>query len=352
MDISGVDLKTIPSEILANEILPRIPTSQLYRFCIGNKEYTNLCNSESLWIRKLQIEYPQFLGFRNPNMKYQDFYRLLYTSRKIPVYFNGDIITYTQIPLEGYLPHIQIPKENIDYIINSIKKNISISAIPGIPGVFPNSPLGISMNIPPDFYIILASKYLYYITLIDNSGNIICDMGPDRIDFIIIVNKNYKDALQRFCEMYRIMPNNSSIQTRYALESILFTSSSRYPYYLVGNRLFEAKISIEGDETHRRIDCNLDNIYNLLNILYRLKIPSPPRKYSIPPIEKIPSIFNVYKTTKESYFNSDLIEYYLEWSLDKRGIFFKPEKVLRDEICDALIDRIYQIGHRYEVRRY
>lgn len=104
---------SLSQEVLLHELFPRLDISQINRLCLTNTYFNDICNNETLWQIKLNNEYSDIYSYKPENISYREYYKILYTSKLIPVYYNGDIIEY-----------VHYNRNLLDLIINELKSNI------------------------------------------------------------------------------------------------------------------------------------------------------------------------------------------------------------------------------------
>ena len=100
--LTGSNLLDFPDNVLLQQILPKIPLSELDRICLSSPNVIRLCEREELWEAKVEYDYPQLLYQKPVDMKWVTYYVYLNNRRSIPVYFSVSVM----LPAFGGLPAI------------------------------------------------------------------------------------------------------------------------------------------------------------------------------------------------------------------------------------------------------
>jgi len=87
--LTGSNLLDFPESTLLNDILPKVPLSELNKFCLLSPQNNALCKRDELWIAKLEYDYPAFLTQKPTDMSWSTYYVYLTRRRSIPIYVNG-----------------------------------------------------------------------------------------------------------------------------------------------------------------------------------------------------------------------------------------------------------------------
>lgn len=88
-------LLDLPNNLFIYEILPYLSYPDLISFSQINSRVRDLVKTESIWLEKLKTDFPGFA--KQDNQTYYQIYNQLYHRPKIPVYFNGDVVTRVTI---------------------------------------------------------------------------------------------------------------------------------------------------------------------------------------------------------------------------------------------------------------
>jgi len=84
-------LSNFSDETLLSEILPRFPYETLRTICLTDTRLDALCQDESLWSLKVQLDFPGHVQLKPQGVSWRDWYKLL-AGRWLPLYYHGDII--------------------------------------------------------------------------------------------------------------------------------------------------------------------------------------------------------------------------------------------------------------------
>lgn len=93
-------LLSIPDEVLLYEIFPRLPRYIMFKLSHLHSRFNNICNNDIVWQMKVTHEYHDISRFKHTDITWKDYYKSLLTAPKIPVYYNGDIISYFDLFLD------------------------------------------------------------------------------------------------------------------------------------------------------------------------------------------------------------------------------------------------------------
>ena len=99
-------LLNFSDEVLISEVLPRLPLETLGRLCSSDARISTLCQDESLWQVKTQQEFSQESRMKPDLIHWRDYYQVLKIGKKIPVYFNGDVVGI--VPFHPNLYHVTV----------------------------------------------------------------------------------------------------------------------------------------------------------------------------------------------------------------------------------------------------
>ena len=76
--------KHIPTEILINDILPRLSLTELINLCLTDKRIAKICENDQVWNNKILLEYPHIrLNMKPIGMSSKDFYYRLRNPRGV-----------------------------------------------------------------------------------------------------------------------------------------------------------------------------------------------------------------------------------------------------------------------------
>ena len=115
--LTGSNLLDFPESTLLNDILPKVPLSELNKFCLLSPQNNALCKRDELWIAKIEYEYPAFLNQKPTDISWSTYYVYLTRRRSIPVYVNGPVADRVfpafQLPVVGGGPPLPVGLPNI-----------------------------------------------------------------------------------------------------------------------------------------------------------------------------------------------------------------------------------------------
>jgi hypothetical protein len=305
-------LLSLPPEILVNEILPKLPVTELEKLCNTNKELTNICKDENLWKNKLYQDYPEFISRKPPEITFLDYYKILYTSRRIPIYYHGDII--------GYIPFYL---NNLEYSVNEIKRFIR--------GYF---------NITDSLYILYTNSILRPIAAYTSKLLIFKPGLIPKTEYIIIV---FPEDIENF-ERFAIVLDEERKGSIYVdARGIILSDYSKIPIYgfieydtfyilWTNPSLFESR------EEDPRPCSDLRNSRFMPYIYYYLRIPLP--NIHIPFDDEILRILEpIYGNNILIKYPRNQVEYFYTYII--LGIYKDPL------LCDKVKEALQKIGHYF-----
>jgi hypothetical protein len=171
-------LELFPDEILLHEILLKLSLTELSRLCRSSRRFQRLCNNDELWRVKIGREYPGYPNYLN--LSYYNFYRFLYESLAIPVYFMGDNYGNIRISNNNYIYSFAQVSIILNKILKPFFEEFKVTSIDRFKVVFTNS----------NFIPLVIVEYF---SPIIGSGNI------DLIDFSY--NLNYSSLYKNISDI-------------------------------------------------------------------------------------------------------------------------------------------------------
>ena len=67
-------MQSLADDILLEDILPSLPLNDLSHFCSSFKRIYTLCQEDIIWLRRLQIHYPELVNEKPEGMTWKDYY--------------------------------------------------------------------------------------------------------------------------------------------------------------------------------------------------------------------------------------------------------------------------------------
>ena len=86
---------SLPDEILLEEVFPRFSADVILSLCPLHWRFSNICQDEYLWKRKVGEEFPEFAKQKPDTIAWVDYYLLLENDWMLPLYYNGDRLGYS-----------------------------------------------------------------------------------------------------------------------------------------------------------------------------------------------------------------------------------------------------------------
>lgn len=202
MEEKDLNLFNISNEILIYEIIYRLDIISINNLCLCNSKLHNICNDELLWKIKTKNDYNNQHINKPNDTNWRQYYIVLYKSKHIPIYQNGDIIAYVNYNRNL----IQLMINQLKQYLNKIKGEIHIVLIDH--RVYPQIN-GIERDIPePQFKTIIIIKYSY-------SGS-----------EIIIRSRNYNNVTRGLL----ILNNSHSRLPRVYMQNIKGKKNKKHQY--------------------------------------------------------------------------------------------------------------------------
>ena len=122
------NIKTLTDDVLINEILPKLPLTDLIKLCQSDKQFETLCQSNQLWQNRSRLSInPNMLnqllnGYQQDPFSWKNFYLYTMSSFTVPIYIYGDIVNTQPI----YYNNLEL---TIDDLITSLEKPFDIYSI-------------------------------------------------------------------------------------------------------------------------------------------------------------------------------------------------------------------------------
>lgn len=322
----------LSDEVLIYEVLPRLPNNELVALCQVNRRINDLCWTDTLWQIKTLSSFPTYARTKPPDVTWRSYYRLLYTGRLLPIYYQGDRV--------GYVPFHHD-------IINTV-----ISML-----------LPFIINLQGSVNIVFIDKCRRPIIAVKYPDRTIDIKSPNYSDImkvLIFVNDQFNNPIVTEARISRGRKTNTPRIKTLSLESkdedIIYeelASPLGHPpiygmtYYYSPRESYATKTTLVKEfpcEEHRLkiIDnrnvnprirsggriCFVYQRNELIDMLYALGVP-PPIDMTLSPEQKINEMrLRGYNDTDERLI------YIYEWS-----------RLTREEICEALYRALEQIGH-------
>jgi len=115
---------SLPDEVLANEVFPRLPIDLLNKLCLIHSKFNNICNDDGMWKLKTFNDYPDYYGSKPETLTWRNYYRALTGEYLLPIYYNGDIISYVKFN-SNYMNLLL--ERLISYLNNFVSKSHQIN---------------------------------------------------------------------------------------------------------------------------------------------------------------------------------------------------------------------------------
>jgi hypothetical protein len=314
---------SLPDEVLITEIFPRFGIDVLNRLCQVNVRFNLICQDETLWQIKTINEFPSLS--KPSNISWKDYYRLL-VGKRIPLYYQGDRISY--IPFD-----LSLLNGVISLIVPYINQN-QLTGIVNIVFIDDQRNLIIVVKYPEMLIKInpgIVQKVLIFVNddFSKEMGRLTRGRGrkpapkepkPER-DKAIIYYELTSSLGHPPIYGYSYSPENNIESLRpYGKEYNIITSPNGEMFRIIDNQ------SLEDIRIRRRgYDCLNYNISHLIDFLWDLNVNPP--EANLLAINYIIQKFGLV---------GERAEYIAKWTLSNYS---------REQLCEIIKGALEQIGH-------
>jgi hypothetical protein len=308
-------LLSLPDEILINEIFPKLPNRYLNSICQANIRFRRICNSDLLYKRKLELEYPNLLGFKSEDIRNCNFYQFLYKSPIVSIYLNGHLVS-----------RIVFPFYNIKFIESQTNINLL------------------------EYYLLFLDKELSEVAF--SSFNNIVINDNYQIKYIVLIPKTseYGMSIGRYIKAFNEYPkfiftdnlvyiNNTQQISLPNVTEILFSNLGHPTIYALkryGNISVYTSFSLNEDIRYRGLIDYLSKD-DLINILYHLKVPAP--NVHLPSVGDISSYLVKNYKYDIKILSIQELQYLYSWI---------SGEIDRHQMINIIIENLKLVNHYFE----
>ena len=252
-------MQSLADDILLEDILPSLPLNDLSHFCSSFKRIYTLCQEDIIWLRRLQIHYPELVNEKPEGMTWKDYYFKISPYKKIPIWMNGKIIDYERFNTGNEIPLPKLVDKYVPKEGNLLILYTNDALTPIYSAIYLNGNLDIKIKY-------LANKR----DLLNQIGRIILITNSELIEhFINELDLRYLKPSIKWQKQINI-----SYKLAESLELIKSVIPFGYINYIVIHYISGPEsrrlLYINIPELNIRGYCNILEIKDLINIIYYL----------------------------------------------------------------------------------